>query len=107
MNKGRLTNLLRSAGLMHAADRIRYAMLRYRNRHVNQAFRRANPTVALPPDYLLYESFQLNYRKYYEDGLDTARWVQEHLAKHLELRDKHISIGAAAPAASSAICPHW
>lgn len=90
MNKSTLTHFLRQAGLMHAADRLRFAIMRYRNRHTNRAFRVANPTVALPPDGLMYEAFQLNYRKYYEDGLDTARWVQEHLARHLELRNKHI-----------------
>lgn len=90
MNKGFLTGLLRRAGLMHAADRLRYGLLRYRNRAANQAWRAAHPGVALPPDYLMYESFQLNYRKYYEGGRDTAEWVREHLSRHLELHNIHI-----------------
>ncbi|GAA4372624.1 class I SAM-dependent methyltransferase [Hymenobacter koreensis] len=90
MNKGLLTNLLRQIGLMHAADRVRYGLMRYKNRHLNQAFRAANTGVKLPPDYLMYESFQLNYRKYYEGGRDTAAWVRDHLGKHLELRNQHI-----------------
>ncbi|SHJ11998.1 Methyltransferase domain-containing protein [Hymenobacter daecheongensis DSM 21074] len=98
MNKGFLTNVLRRAGLMHAADRARYALLRFRNRRPNQAFRAANPAVALPPDYLMYESFQLNYRKYYEGGRETAQWVRDHLARHLPLHDQHILDWGCGPA---------
>lgn len=90
MNKGFLTGLLRQAGLMHAADRLRYGLLRYRNRSANHAWRAAHPGVALPPDYLMYESFQLNYRKYYEGGRAAAEWVRDHLSRHLELQHAHI-----------------
>lgn len=90
MNKGSLSYLLRKAGLMHAADKARYGLMRYRNRSLNRVFRAANPGVSLPPDYLMYESFRLDYRKYYEGGREAAEWVRGHLAKHLELQSLHI-----------------
>lgn len=90
MNKGSLSNLLRRAGLMHAADLTRYGLMRYRNRSANQAFRTANPGVALPPDYLMYESFRLDYRKYYEGGREAALWVRNYLAKYLPLQNQHL-----------------
>jgi len=98
MNKALLTTLLRRAGLIHAADRVRYGLLRYRNRQPNQAFRAAHPAVVLPPDYLMYESFQLNYRKYYEGGRETAEWVRDHLARHLQLQNQHILDWGCGPA---------
>lgn len=90
MNKGKVTKLLRKAGLMHAADRLRYSLMRYRNRTVNQEFKRQHPGVALPPDYLMYESFQLNYGKYYQGGRETAQWVVAELARFTSLSGKHI-----------------
>lgn len=87
MKKSSFTQFLRQVGLMHAADQARYALLRFRNRAINKAFRAAHPAVALPPDYLMYESFQLNYHKYYNGGLEAAQWVCEHLGRHLELHD--------------------
>lgn len=90
MNKGDVTTMLRRLGLMHAVDQVRYRWLRYQNRHKNQNFRAAHPTLSLPPDYLMYEAFQLSYCRYYEGGRETAEWVRDLLAPYTELRDLHI-----------------
>ncbi|WP_162910666.1 class I SAM-dependent methyltransferase [Hymenobacter oligotrophus] len=90
MNKAFLSNLLRRVGLIYGADLVRYGFVRYQNRQQNRAFRAANPAVALPPDYPLYETYQLNYRKYYEGGRDTAQWICDLLSPHLELRNAHL-----------------
>ncbi|WP_233701970.1 class I SAM-dependent methyltransferase [Kaistella palustris] len=65
-------------------------MEKFKNRKVNSDFKRNHPNVKLPPDYLIYESFQLNYQKYYTGGTDTARWLTDHIKKHLDLKDKRI-----------------
>ncbi len=98
MNKGNISNLLRQAGLIFLVDRLRYYVQRFKNRKINGDFKRRRPDVVLPPDYLIYESFQINYQKYFEDGADTAKWLAGHVAKHTELRIKRSSTGAAAPA---------
>jgi SAM-dependent methyltransferase len=49
-----------------------------------------NPDVLLPPDYLIYESFQLNYQKYYTESMETARWLAAHFAKHIDLKNRRI-----------------
>ncbi len=36
----------------------------------------------------MYESYRLDYEKYYRDGLETARWLVAHLNQHTDLRDK-------------------
>lgn len=90
MNKAALSTWLRRAGLVHLADALRFRLLQARHRAENQRFRRANPAVALPPDYLMYESFKLNYRSYYEGGRATAEWLAAHLGPHLRLPGAHL-----------------
>jgi ubiquinone/menaquinone biosynthesis C-methylase UbiE len=90
MNKGQISNLLRQFGLIYMTDWLRYYLERYKNRKVNRVFKKNNPEVKLPPDYLIYESFQINYQKYYTESIDTAKWVADHFKKHIELKDKKI-----------------
>lgn len=90
MNKAVLSTWLRRAGLVHLADALRFRLLQAWYHAENQRFRLANPAVALPPDYLMYESFKLNYRSYYEGGRATAEWLKEHLGPHLRLAEARV-----------------
>jgi SAM-dependent methyltransferase len=90
IKKGQISNLLRSLGLMRLTDHVGFYLQKFKNRHINKDFKLRNPTVKLPPDYLLYESFQLHYEKYYQGGFDTARWLIKHLEKHISLNNKRI-----------------
>ena len=90
MNKGQVSNLLRQFRLIYLTDWIRFYIQRSKNRKINQDFRKNNPDVKLPADYLIYESFQLNYKKYFTESIETAQWVACHIAKHTELKDKKI-----------------
>lgn len=90
MKKGQISNALRQLGLIYFTDWIRYYIERYKNRKVNKDFKKQNPTVKLPPDYLIYESFQINYKKYYTESIDTAKWAANYFSKYIELKDKKI-----------------
>lgn len=90
MKKGQISNVLRKLGLLYFTDWVRYYMQRFKNRKINKAFRSKNPDVKLPPDYLIYESFQINYQKYYTDSIETAKWLTNHFKKHIELKNKRI-----------------
>ena len=57
---------------------------------LNKIFKLENPQVKLPPDYLIYESFQLDYKKYFTDSKDTTQWLTDHLKKHIDLKGKRI-----------------
>ena len=46
-----------------------------KNRAQNTEFKKQHPGVILPPDYLMYESFQINYSKYYIGGREDAREI--------------------------------
>jgi len=90
MKKGQISNLLRQFGLIYLTDWIRYFIQRIKNGKINKEFRRNNPEVKLPADYLIYESFQLNYQKYFTESIETTQWVVNHIAKHIKLQDKKI-----------------
>lgn len=82
MKKGLISNFLRRLRLIYFADWMRYYFQKFRNRKINRLFKYENPGVQLPPDYLIYESFQINYFKYYTESVETARWVADRLKRH-------------------------
>jgi ubiquinone/menaquinone biosynthesis C-methylase UbiE len=90
MTKGQISAFLRSIGLLYASDRIRYNLLRWKNRKLNQEFKEQHPEFVFPPDYLMYESFQINYKNYFTEGKNAARWIADHLKKHVALEGKRI-----------------
>ncbi len=90
MNKGAISNLLRRLRLIYITDLIRYRLERRRNHAANRKFRKDHPEVALPPDYLIYESFQMNYEKYYASSLENTKWLVGIIRRHIDLKDKAI-----------------
>lgn len=71
-------------------DLVRFYQQKWKNRAKNAAFKKAHPDVVLPPDYLMYESFQLDYARYLEGGKASANWILGHLRRHTELAGKDI-----------------
>ena len=90
MNKGQLSNFLRKIGLLYFTDRFRYYIQKIQNSKKNKHFKAQHPEVNLPPDYLIYESFQIDYQKYYTESIDTAKWLVDHFKKHIDLSNKQI-----------------
>lgn len=98
MNKTRITTILRKLKLMHLSDRMNFYYQKYRNRSSNRMFKDKNPDVFLPPDYMIYEAFQMNYENYYNDSLDTAKWLIGYFEKHIELKSIKILEWGCGPA---------
>lgn len=88
--KGWISNLIRSTGLIYRVDTIRYYFIKLLSAKANRAFRKQNPCVLIPPDYLMYESFRLNYSKYYFGGLNAAQWLVQILSRYVDLNNKKI-----------------
>ena len=82
MNRGDVSNLIRSLGLSNTADFVRFQVFRAKNRQRNRNFKRNNPSIGLPPDYLLYESFAVNHAAYYDGGKVAARDLHKLLVKY-------------------------
>ncbi len=85
MTRKAISYLLRASGLLGLSDAFKYRMQAARMRTANRAFFLDHPAVAVPPPYLVYESYALDYRNYYYDGLDTARFVLATLGRHKEM----------------------
>ena len=98
MNKTQLSVLFRKLRLMHLADRANFYYQKIRNHASNDMFKLNNPGVVLPPDYMIYESFQMNYENYYNDSKSTAEWLIGFFEKYIELRDIKILEWGCGPA---------
>lgn len=98
MNKSIITTLLRKLRLMHLGDRLNFHYQKYKNRGSNKLFKANNPDVVLPPDYMIYESFQMNYDNYYNDSLETAKWLISYFEKHIQLKNINILEWGCGPA---------
>jgi len=59
--------LLIKLGLERAIDYAAFKKQHLSNRKQNEEFLKQNPDFVLPPDYMLYEAYQLNYQKYFDD----------------------------------------
>lgn len=90
MNRGDFYAILRKTGMLYYIDFIRFYWQKFTRRSINSAFKKKYPNVILPPDYLIYESFHLNYENYYNDGKEVAKWLVNLLGKHKQLKDAQI-----------------
>ncbi|MDX1939850.1 MAG: class I SAM-dependent methyltransferase [Saprospiraceae bacterium] len=87
MNRGDFFAFFRRIGILYYLDFVRFFIQKIARKKSNDAFRKNNPDVKLPPDYLIYESFHLNYENYYFDGRETATWLLGILEKHKILKN--------------------
>jgi len=90
MNRGNISNLIRKLGLLYTADYIRFQILRAKNLSKNQEYKKNNPGISFPPDYLLYESFAIDYSAYYEGGKITANDLFNLITKYKSNKDLNI-----------------
>jgi SAM-dependent methyltransferase len=77
-----LLRWIRWMGWMNGFDRAYFSWNRFRNAKKNRQFRKENPQVKLPPDYMLYEAYRLDYAAYYQDGADTAAALVQQWKEH-------------------------
>jgi ubiquinone/menaquinone biosynthesis C-methylase UbiE len=87
MFKTKISRILRNSGLLILSDKLHFAYQLIKNRNKNLLFEREYPLFALPPAYTLYESYLMDHSKYYHDGLNTAKWLTEHLSRFTELKN--------------------
>jgi SAM-dependent methyltransferase len=91
-------SVIRGMGGAPVADYFQYLVMRAVKSRRNRQFRAQYPNVALPPSYLVYESFQMDYAKYYLGGIDTAKWIAEHLRPYLKPIEQRILDWGCGPA---------
>lgn len=80
--KHQIKPILRSLGLMLLVTRLKYWKIYLRYYREGRAFQAAHPDLVLPPPYMLYIAYGLNYKHYIEDGKRTADWLKAQFAGH-------------------------
>jgi ubiquinone/menaquinone biosynthesis C-methylase UbiE len=90
INKRIISGVLRKLKLLYMFDYAFYFLEKRRNKSRNEDFKKQHPEVKLPPDYLMYESFQLDYFKYFEESKESAKWVADHFIGQDNLDNKTI-----------------
>ncbi len=98
MNKQLLGYILRKIRLYKFFDYLRYLFLKLIKYKHNKNFINNNPSVVLPPDYLMYESFQLDYKKYYDDSIKSAEELLKIFEKYIVLKNVKILDWGCGPA---------
>jgi ubiquinone/menaquinone biosynthesis C-methylase UbiE len=98
MKKQDVSSFLRKIKLLYIADWLRYYWQKLKNRKINKAFAKEKPNFKLPPDYLIYESFRINYPKYYESGRGEAQQIINRIEKYLDFKDVNILDWGCGPA---------
>ena len=72
------------------SDTILYHWMQFKYSSDNNAFKKEFSDTPIPTDYLLYESFSLNYRNYYYSGLNTAKLYKNLFEKHLDFNNSNV-----------------
>jgi len=90
MKKVVLKKIIAELNLLPLIEQVNFFREKWKNRKSNKEFKRKNPNVKLPPDFYLYETFTMNYEKFYTNGIPTAEWLMNHLTEFKELKELSI-----------------
>lgn len=74
-------------------DQAIFYWQRFRYAYSNYLFQRTNPQVLLPKAYTLYESYKLDYKKYWEDGQHTTAEIFESIDPYLPNKETILDWG--------------
>jgi SAM-dependent methyltransferase len=98
MLKKIVMTLIRKLGLMQAFDRLYFLWNRKRFAERNKKFLEDHNGISMPPDYMLYEAYRLDYQSYFEDGKDTAHGIVHQFSLFSDISNKSILEWGCGPA---------
>lgn len=90
--KKQLISIIRRARLAHAADKCRFYTKYLQFYFANKKMAHTHRHFIFPPPYYLYETYALNYKDYYEDGLGTAIELIDFIKPYMNFTDGKVSI---------------
>lgn len=85
-----LKNIFLKLHILASAEFLRFKYQQYRRKKINTSFKKKYAEIKLPPDFFLYETFDLSYEKYYLGGRETARWILDHIGEFTLLENKKV-----------------
>lgn len=88
--KQSVARVLRQTGLIFLSDFIRYNLVKYQNAAKNKAFLAQHAGIPFPTPYMIYETFRLDYSRYYETGRTSAEWIRDEISAFKPLVNAHI-----------------
>lgn len=77
-------------GLIYVSDMVRYRIASLKAGGKNRKYKAEHPEVRFPEPYMIYETFRLDYQRYYEKGRESAEWIKNEVSPFKELKDCHI-----------------
>ena len=98
MKKQVLSHWLRMIHLAKLADTIRFYFMFLKNLNKNRKFRKEFPGVVMPPNYLMYESFQMDRHKYFIGGEEDAQWIVDTVTPYIKLNSINLLDWGCGPA---------
>jgi ubiquinone/menaquinone biosynthesis C-methylase UbiE len=90
MKKVKLKKIISKLHLLPLIEQFKFQIERKKNKRENDLFKKQNPNVKLPPDFYLYETFNLNYNKFYTEGKPTAKWLLNYISEFKDLKNLSI-----------------
>lgn len=87
MKKIVLKKIASNFNLLPVLEQVNFYRQKWIHKKSNHLFKKNNPEVKLPPDFYLYETFNLNYDKFYTNGIPTAKWLVDHLREFKKLEN--------------------
>lgn len=90
MKKIFIKKIINKLQLLPLIEQLSFISQKIKNRKSNKLFTKENPNVKLPPDFYMYETFTLNYEKFYTNGKPTAQWVLDYIREFIELEKRSI-----------------
>ena len=88
--KTKIKKIIFQLGLAPLSEKLNFLKEKLKNRKENKLFKKENPDIILPPDFYIYETFTLDYKKYYEGGKKTAQWLSDHLKEFISTEKKSV-----------------
>ncbi len=76
--------------LLNLFEKINFYRIKFKNKKKNTIFLKKYPTIKMPNDYFMYETFNLDYHKVYFGGKETANWIINHFQKYMDFSHKNI-----------------
>lgn len=91
-------SLIELLGLGKTVDKLRFYKQYWANKKKIAAFRAANPNLALPNPFMIYETFRLDYDRYINSGKEDAQAIIEEVNPFVDLSGKTILDWGCGPA---------
>lgn len=98
MKKQELSAFFRRMHLARFADTVRFYLKYFINFRKNNKFNKQYQGVPMPPNYMMYESFQLDRYKYFVGGREDAEWIIDSVKPFINLHYVNILDWGCGPA---------